>query len=71
MRKVDHGIMFMKEIRQGSIGEFQLTLKRRNPRHKDDACKFKKVTLKALANSSPGFALKPWVRNAARESSQP
>ena len=27
----------------------------------------RKLTLKALANSSPGFALKPWVQNAARD----
>ena len=26
-----------------------------------------RITLKALANFSPGFALKPWVENALRE----
>ena len=29
------------------------------------------ITLKALANSSPGFALKPWVTNVKRIWSQP
>src|SRR6185436_14378818 len=28
------------------------------------------ITLKALANSSPGFALKPWVEKTPREISQ-
>jgi hypothetical protein len=30
-----------------------------------------RLTLKALANVSPGFALKPWVKNAWGDSSQP
>jgi hypothetical protein len=29
---------------------------------------FLRVTLKALANSSPGFALKPWVQKCPRRS---
>jgi hypothetical protein len=37
------------------------------PAYAESVRKFqpRKLTLKALANSSPGFALKPWVQNAA------